>query len=67
MRHKSFLPLNGATDFVWRDRSFLHKAVRNDRRDRAVEEVQDAVMNSLLADAQLIDPIAQKVIPSFDG
>src|SRR5258708_24883945 len=56
---ESLLPGNSAIDLPRWDHPLFHKAMRDHRRDRPVEEVGDSVMNSSKADAELANPVAQ--------
>ena len=48
-------------DLRRRDYALFHKAMRDHRRDRPVEEVQDPVVNSAKAEAQFVNPVSQEV------
>jgi hypothetical protein len=61
IRHKPLLALDGAIDLFRRDPLLFHKTVRDHGRIRAVEEVQDPLMNPSQANAQFVDAVAQEV------
>ena len=48
-------------DLFRRDHPRFHKTVRDHGRNRAVEEVQDPMMDPSQADAQFVDAVAQEV------
>ena len=61
VRFEPLLPFNRAVDLSWGDRPLFDKPMRDDRRGRPVEEIQNPVMNSLKADAEFINPVLQEV------
>src|SRR5688572_17852037 len=52
---------NGAVDLDWRHHPLLGETMGNDGRDVAAKEVQHAVMNSLMPDPQLVNPVTKQV------
>ena len=61
IRLKPLLALDGAIDLFRRDYALFRNTVRDHRRNRAVKEVQDPVVNAAQADAQFVDSVAQEV------
>ena len=61
IRFEPLLALDGAVDLPRRNDPFLDQAVRDHCRDRPIEEVQNPVMNSLKADAEFVNTVAQEV------
>ena len=58
---KPSFPLNGPLDFLPRDDPLLHDAVGYNCRDRAMEKVQDPVVDAQQAGAQFVDAILKEV------
>jgi hypothetical protein len=61
IRLKPLLAFDGAIDLFRRDHPLLRKTVRDHGHHRAVEEVQDPVMNASQAGSRLVDAISQEV------
>ena len=55
------LALYGLIDVFRRDHPLFHKTVGNNGRHRAMEEVQDPMVNASQADSQFVDAVSQKV------
>lgn len=55
------LALNGAVNLLRRNDLLLDQPMRDHSRHSYVKEVQDSVVNALKADAEFVNPVAQKV------
>jgi hypothetical protein len=60
VRLKPLLAFDRPVD-LFRDHPLFRKTVRDHGRHRAMEEVQDPVMNASRAGAQLLDAVSQEV------
>jgi len=58
IRFKPLLALDSMIDLLRWDDPLFHKTVRDHGRNRAMEEVQDPVMNPSQADAKFVDAVA---------
>lgn len=61
VRLKPFFALDGAVNFPRWNGAFFHNSVRYYRRHRAVEKVQDPVMDALNTRTEFVDAIAQQI------
>ena len=58
---KPCFPVNSQIDLFGRNHPFLGDPVRDHRLSLAVKEVEDAVVDPLKSDAELINAVSQKI------
>jgi hypothetical protein len=61
IRLKPLLSRDDSIDFPRSDRAFFHNSVRDHRGNSPVEKVQNPVVDSLKADAEFVNAIAQEI------